>query len=90
MVEHAAVNRRVVGSSPTRGAKFFNRKKLLGFRRSRWPAFFVPITRWNQRVSGAWVFGVRNSENLLVNTTLPNDPGFSLRVSDSVLRGAPG
>ena len=31
MVEHAAVNRRVVGSSPTRGAKDKSPKKIGGF-----------------------------------------------------------
>ena len=30
MVEHSAVNRRVVGSSPTRGAKLFKHLRALG------------------------------------------------------------
>jgi len=62
-------------------------RNVTGLRQARRPVIFVRISRSNQRVSGGWASDRRFSENLLVNTTPPNDLDFSLRVSDSVLLG---
>ena len=40
MVEHSAVNRNVVGSSPTRGASFLGRNFLRFFWQAGWSVFF--------------------------------------------------